>query len=149
MKRLILILASVLSLAVFAQTTDKAVLTTPLNRNWFVQTGIDIALQKPYSYEFADAFKEGLSWGIDAALGRWFTPEIGLRARLNWENGIPMFGWNKANWRAPFYEPGRNMKRGGYIIGNGDVLFDIHNIFFHDVSCIDIVITFWKFRNID
>lgn len=130
MKRLILILLTILSLTGYAQTSDNAVLTTPLKRNWFVQTGIDISLQKPYSYEFADAFKEGASWGLDVALGRWFTPEIGLRARLNWENGIPLFGWNKANWIAPFYEPGKNMKRGGYLIGNGDVLFDVHNIFF-------------------
>ena len=132
MKRLILTLFSVLALAVYgsAQTTDNAVLTTPLNRNWYVQTGIDISLQKPYSYEFSEAFKEGASWGLNVALGRWFTPEIGLRVRLNWENGIPLFGWNKANWIAPFYEPGKNMKRGGYLIGNGDVQFDIHNIFF-------------------
>jgi hypothetical protein len=132
MKRLILISLSVLGLAVYgsAQTTDKAVLTTPLKKNWYVQTGIDISLQKPYTYEFAESFKEGSSWGLDVALGRWFTPEIGLRVRLNWENGIPLFGWNKANWIAPFYEPGRNMKRGGYLVGNGDVQFDIHNIFF-------------------
>lgn len=132
MKRLILTLFSVLGFAVCgnAQATDKAVLTTPLKWNWYVQTGLDISLQKPYSYEFSDAFKEGAAWGLGASLGRWFTPEIGLRVRLNWQNGIPLFGWNKANWIAPFYEPGKNMKRGGYIIGNGDVQFDIHNIFF-------------------
>lgn len=132
MKRLIQTLFFVMGLAVCgnAQTTDNAVLTTPLNRNWYVQTGIDISLQKPYTYEFSDAFKEGFSWGVDVALGRWFTPEIGVRVKLNWENGIPLFGWNKANWLAPFYEPGTNMKRCGYLVGNGDLLFDIHNIFF-------------------
>lgn len=132
MKRLILTLFFALALAMYvsAQATDNAVLTTPLNRNWYVQTGIDISLQKPYSYEFSDAFKEGASWGLNVALGRWFTPEIGLRVRLNWENGIPLFGWNKANWIAPFYEPGKNMKRGGYLVGSGDVQFDVHNIFF-------------------
>lgn len=132
MKRLILLLlpALAISLSGNAQTTDNAVLATPLSKNWYVQTGIDISLQKPYSYEFSDAFKEGTSWGLDVAIGRWFTPEIGLRVKLNWENGIPLFGWNKANWIAPFYEPGRNMKRGGYLIGGGDLQFDIHNIFF-------------------
>lgn len=133
MKRLILTLISVLllsSLCGLAQTTDRAVLRPPLRQNWYVQTGIDITLQKPYSYEFADAFKEGFSWGLDAALGRWFTPEIGLRGRFNWENGIPLFGWNKANWLAPFYEPGKNMRRGGYLVVSGDVQFDVHNIFF-------------------
>ena len=119
MKRLILTLFSVLGFAVCgnAQATDNAVLTAPLKWNWYVQTGLDISLQKPYSYEFSDAFKEGAAWGLGASLGRWFTPEIGLRVRLNWQNGIPLFGWNKANWIAPFYDPGKNMKRGGYIVG--------------------------------
>lgn len=132
MKRTILTLLAFLALSLggYAQTTDNSVLTTPLKKNWFVQTGIDISLQKPYSYEFAESFKEGASWGLEAVIGRWFTPEIGLRVRLNWQNGIPLFGWNKANWIAPFYDPGRNMKRGGYMVGNADVQFDIHNIFF-------------------
>ena len=130
MKRLIVILLHVWGLTVYAQTADNAVLMAPLSRNWFVQTGIDISLQKPYDYEFSDAFKDGSSWGLNVALGRWFTPEIGLRVRLNWENGIPLFGWNKADWIAPFYEPGKNMKRGGYLVACGDVQFDIHNIFF-------------------
>lgn len=132
MKRLILILYAVLGVYAcgYAQKTDKAVLTTKLNKNWYVQTGIDISLQKPYSYEFSETFKEGSSWGLDVALGRWFTPEVGMRVKLNWENGIPLFERNKANWLAPFYKPGENMKRGGYLIGNGDVQFDVHNIFF-------------------
>lgn len=130
MKRLIVILFHVWTLTAYAQKPDNAVLMAPLNRNWFVQTGIDISLQKPYDYEFSDAFKNGSSWGLNVALGRWFTPEIGLRVRLNWENGIPLFGWNKADWIAPFFEPGKNMKRGGYLVGNGDLQFDIHNIFF-------------------
>ena len=52
MKRLILTLISVLllsSLCGLAQTTDRAVLRPSLRRNWYVQTGIDISLQKPYS----------------------------------------------------------------------------------------------------
>ena len=46
MKRQILLLFSVLGIAVCgnAQTTDNAVLTTPLKHNWYVQTGIDITL---------------------------------------------------------------------------------------------------------
>ena len=132
MKRTILTLLAVLAFLVngYAQSTDHAVLTAPLKKNWYVQTGLDISLQKPYSYEFAESFKNGASWGLTGMIGRWFTPEIGLRMRLNWQNGIPLFGWNKADWLAPFFEPGRNMKRGGYLVLNGDVQFDIHNIFF-------------------
>ena len=114
----------------YAESSDNAVLTTPLKKNWYVQTGLDISLQKPYTYEFAESFKNGASWGLTGMIGRWFTPEVGLRVRLNWQNGIPLFGWNRADWIAPFYEPGRNMKRGGYLVGSGDVQLDVHNIFF-------------------
>ena len=131
MKRLIFIFCALTYTIIgYAQTTEKTVLTTTLKKNWFIQTGIDISLQKPYNHEFSDAFKEGSSWGVDAAFGRWFTPEIGVRAKVNWENGIPLFQKNKANWLAPFYEPGKNMERGGYLTGNADVQFDVHNLFF-------------------
>ena len=98
--------------------------------NWYLDAGIDFSLQKPYSYEFSDSYENGRSWGVNAAVGRWFTPEIGTRFKLNWENGIPLFGKNKANWLGPFFEPGKNMERGGYLVVTGDIQFDFHNIFF-------------------
>lgn len=114
--------------------------STPFRNNWNLQFGLDMNLQHPHNYEFSESIKKGRSFGIQAAVGHWFTPEIGLRARLNWENGIPFFGKNRAEWLAPFTRPdengnvvdnrGINMKRGGYVVMNGDVMFDVHNIFF-------------------
>lgn len=103
----------------------KMVQKEPVWKNWFVQMGGDMTLQNPYGYPFGDTFKEGCSLGVDMALGRWFTPEIGLRAKLNWENGLID---TKANWLAPFYQPGENHRKGGYVCLVGDILLDVHNI---------------------
>lgn len=108
------------------QGTDESIVQKePVWKNWFLQLGGDMTLQNPYGYPFEDTFKEGRSLGVDVALGRWFTPEIGLRAKLNWENGLID---TKANWLAPFNQPGENHRKGGYICLVGDILLDVHNI---------------------
>ncbi|MCR4918338.1 MAG: hypothetical protein K5928_00775 [Prevotella sp.] len=97
--------------------------------NWFVQFGLDMSLQKPYGYDFADVFPNGKTFGVDVAVGKWFTPVLGIRGRLNWENGIRLFENDQANWLAPFYEPGVNMDRGGYMAFFGDIMFSVHGLF--------------------
>ena len=96
--------------------------------NWFVQVGADMTLQNPYGYDFSKVFPNGKSFGVDAAVGKWFTPEIGLRAKVNWENGIGAFENSHLTWLAPFDCPGMNMEKGGYLSVVGDILFDAHNI---------------------
>ncbi len=96
--------------------------------NWFVQFGLDMSLQKPYGYDFSDVFPNGKTFGIDVAVGKWFTPVLGIRGRLNWENGIKLFENDHANWLAPFYEPGVNMDRGGYVAFYGDIMFNLHSL---------------------
>ena len=73
--------------------------------NWYLQTGLDMSLQNPYGYSFSDVFPNGKTFGVDVALGKWFTPEVGVRAKVNWENGIGLFRNDHANWLAPFYKP--------------------------------------------
>ncbi len=96
-----------------------------LRNDWFVQVGLDAALQNPYGYHFGDVLQNGVSMGLDAAAGRWFTPELGMRAKVNWENGLID---SKADWLAPFHQPGVNHSRGGYFSFVGDVQLDVHNI---------------------
>lgn len=108
----------------------KAVVVNSFWSNWYVQAGLDMSLQNPYGYNFSHVFPNGKTFGLNAAAGRWFTPEIGLRARVNWENGIPLFENKHASWLAPFHENGVNMDRGGYMSVVGDIQFDIHNLFF-------------------
>lgn len=97
-------------------------------KNWYVQAGLDMSLQDPYGYSFGDVFPNGKTFGVDVALGRWFTPEIGVRGKFNWENGIGLFENHHAEWLAPFHEVGVNMDRGGYYSLTADIMFDLHNI---------------------
>ena len=61
--------------------------------------------------------------------GRGARPEIGVRGKFNWENGIGLFRNDHANWLAPFGRPGENMDRGGYIALYGDMLLNLTNVF--------------------
>ena len=97
--------------------------------NWYVQAGLDMSLQNPCGYNFTKVFPNGKTFGVNAAVGRWFTPGLGLRGKVNWENGIPLFENGHANWLAPFDQPGVHMDRGGNLTLLGDVQFDIHNLF--------------------
>lgn len=97
--------------------------------NWYVQAGLDMSLQNPYGHDFSKVFPNGKTFGVDIAVGRWFTPELGLRLKLNWENSIPLFENGHADWLAPFYQPGVNMDKGGYVTVVGDIQFDLHNLF--------------------
>ncbi|MCH5310125.1 MAG: hypothetical protein J1E58_09715 [Prevotella sp.] len=95
--------------------------------DWFFQMGLDMSLQNPYGYNFAHVFPNGKTFGLDLAVGKWFTPQIGLRGKLNWENALPLLKNGHANWVAPFYQPGVNWDKGGYVALYGDVLLNMHN----------------------
>lgn len=97
--------------------------------DWYVQMGLDMSLQNPYGYNFAHVFPNGKTFGVDVALGKWFSPQVGLRGKLNWENGLPLLENGHANWVAPFYQPGVNRDKGGYLALYGDVLLNLHNFF--------------------
>lgn len=130
MKRTILALAmlAVCFAKPFAQVAQHGVAMEPFGSNWYTQLGLDMSLQCPYNHNFSKVFPNGKSFGVDAALGRWFTPELGLRVKMNWENGIPLFENGHANWLAPFNKPGVNMDKGGYASFVGDVQIDLHNL---------------------
>ena len=95
--------------------------------DWFVQAGLDMTLQVPYGYNLEGVFPNGKTFGLDVALGKWFSPQIGLRGKLNWENRLPLLENGHANWVAPFYEPGVNRRRGGYVALYGDVLIGVQD----------------------
>lgn len=97
--------------------------------NWFVQMGLDMTLQNPYGYDFAKVFPNGKTFGLDVAVGKWFTHQVGVRGKFNWENKLPLLENGHANWLAPFYEPGENRRKGGYIVVYGDALLNMHNLF--------------------
>ena len=88
-----------------------------------------MTLQNPYGYDFSKVLPNGKSFGLDLAVGRWFTHQVGFRLKFNWENKLPLLENGHANWLAPFYEPGENRRKGGYIAQYGDLLLNMHNLF--------------------
>ena len=98
-------------------------------KGWYVQMGLDMTLQNPYGYDFSKVFPNGKSFGLDIAVGKWFSHQVGGRGKFNWENKLPLLKNDHANWLAPFYEPGENRRKGGYIAVYGDALFNLHNLF--------------------
>ena len=97
--------------------------------NWFVQMGLDMTLQNPYGYDFSKVFPNGKTFGVDLAVGKWFSHQVGVRGKFNWENKLPLLENDHANWLAPFEQPGVNREKGGYIAVYGDVLLNLHNFF--------------------
>lgn len=108
--------------------TKSGGVSSSIKKNWYLQMGLDMTLQNPYGYDFSEVFPNGKTFGVNGAMGHWFTPEIGLRAKVNWENGIGLFRNNHATWLAPVDRPGVNMEKGGYMSVVGDVQLDIHNL---------------------
>lgn len=101
--------------------------TNPFWDNWFLQFGADMTLQNPYGYDFSKVFPNGKSYGVDVAIGKWFTPEIGMRGKVNWENGL--IKNNHVAWLAPFGENGINHHKGGYIATSADLLISLKGLF--------------------
>ena len=93
--------------------------------NWFVQFGADMTVQKPHGHAFKDALSKGTSFGVDVAVGKWFTREVALRGKLCWDNGIID---SNAEWLAPFDQPGVNHDKGGFLSFVGDAMLDLHNV---------------------
>ena len=138
MKRKILLIIALLGLVeaqgqVFEQmdscSRENVVVADGFWQNCFVQMGLDMTLQNPYGYDFSKVFPNGKSFGLDLAVGKWFSHQVGGRFKFNWENKLPLLENDHANWLAPFYEPGENRRKGGYIAVYGDALFNLHNLF--------------------
>lgn len=128
MKHFLIILCTLAcSLGVNAQ--DQKVLTGTLWDNWFVQAGLDMSLQNPYGCDFSEVFPKGKTFGVDVALGKWFTPHVALRGKVNWENGLSIFKNKHLEWIGPADDPQSNMDKGGYAVFCVDVPISVKNIF--------------------
>ena len=126
MKILLSLILLIVMLPVFPQTD--IVVTKGFGENWYGQVGMDMSLQNPYGYDFSKVFPNGKTFGINVGAGKWFSPQMGLRVKLNWENGIKLLENCHANWLAPFHQPGENMRKGGYIALYGDVMLNLHTL---------------------
>lgn len=128
MRTLFLAFALVVGLGAKAQASENVVVADGFWKNWFVQMGLDMTLQNPYGYDFKDVFPNGKSFGLDVAVGKWFSHQAGVRGKFNWENKLPLLENDHANWLAPFDQPGENRRKGGYIAMYFDALLNMHNL---------------------
>ena len=130
MKKLIAVLAFAgLSLSGFAQdatpTEKYSVSTNSFWSNWFVQAGIDWNAwysNEEHGQNFATSpFKKFRSNpGVAVAIGKWFTPGIGLRTKLQ---GI----WGKQVYDMATGEQGKFNK---YWLLNEHIMFNVSNLLY-------------------
>ena len=105
---------------------DRSVLSNGIWDNWFVQAGMDMSLMNPYGCNFGKVIPKGMTFGLNGALGKWFTPEYGLRGRVQWENGlIPN---NSVEWVPPVEDPRQNYKKGGLATIAIDAMLNLTNV---------------------
>ena len=97
--------------------------------NWFVQAGLDMTLQNPYGCNFSQVFPKGKTFGLDVALGKWFSPHVAVRGKVNWENGLPLFENKHLEWVGPAEDPTSNIDEGGIVILSVDCPVSVKNIF--------------------
>lgn len=131
MKKFMIALAFA-SLGTVAVNAQKTVALNPFWNNWFVQVGVDMSLANPAytSHWGGEVFPNGKSFGVDLAIGKWFSPEIALRGKVQWENGIIDSDHQNRN------RPDRNKglkwvpshDGGGYAQVSADALINLSNI---------------------
>lgn len=142
MKTYILLLSTLLPLSLMADDCDSftavqvegneeprssnAVVENSFWDNWYLQFGADMNLLFPEGHNMKDVFPNGKSFGINAAIGKWFSPEFGGRFKLTWNNGI--LPNNHNTWLAPYGDAGQNHREGGFVTFLGDIQFDLHNL---------------------
>lgn len=110
-----------------ATARSRGVLTNGIWDNWFVQVGTDMSLLNPYGCDFSKVIPKGMVFGLNGAMGKWFTPEYGLKVRVQWDNGlIPN---NGVEWVPPVDDPKQNYKKGGLATVALDAMLNLTNAF--------------------
>ena len=144
MKKLMMVLAfaGLASVAANAQcdefatpSTDKySVATNSFWANWYIQVGVDANVVSRYGWGslLKKDWHDGRTYGFDFAVGKWFTPVIGTRLKLNWENGAFYHAFRHGN--DGVLAPGRvwetaNPHKGGYAALMFDTQFNLSNMF--------------------
>ncbi len=128
---LLLVIVSLLNTDVtFAQedvpVDSNAIVTNSFWDNWYGQVGVDMNLLFPEGHNMMDVFPNGKSFGVNVAVGKWFSPEFGGRFKVTWNNGIFKNDYN--TWLKPYGVPGENHRKGGFMTFIGDIQLNMHNL---------------------
>ena len=108
-------------------TTNKySVATNSFWANWYVQAGIDANVVSSLGYGslLKKDWHEGRTYGFDFAIGKWFTPGIGTRLKLNWENGAFYHAFRNQDHVWETADP----HKGGYAQLYFDTQFNLSNL---------------------
>lgn len=127
---LIIILGNIFCVLTIAGQKDNAapnaIVTNSFWDNWYGQVGADMNLLFPSGHSVKDVFPNGKSFGVNVAVGKWFSPEFGGRFKVVWNNGILPNDHN--TWLAPYGVPGENHRKGGFLNFIWDVQVNMHNL---------------------
>ena len=105
---------------------DKATAINSFWDNWFVQAGLGMSLINPYKTDIINVFPNGKTFGINLGVGKWFTPEVGVRGGFNWQNGI--ITNHHASYLAANDAPNGELDKRGFIALYADMFFNLHHI---------------------
>ena len=105
---------------------SEAIVTNSFWDNWYAQIGVDMSLLFPSHHSIKDVFPNGKSFGVNVAVGKWFSPEFGGRFKVVWNNGV--LPNNHNTWLAPYGVPGENHRHGGFLNFIWDVQVNMHNL---------------------
>ncbi len=116
-----------------AQTTQietpskYTVATNSFWSNWYIQAGVDMSVIDVYNNGealFSGEWHNNRTYGVNLAVGKWFTPGLGLRLKLNWQNGQFAHAFRNTDHitDTPDFE------KGGYAALYGDVQFNLSNL---------------------
>lgn len=94
--------------------------------NWFVQAGFGMSLHNPYGTNFANVFPNGSTVGINLGLGKWFTPDVGIRGGINWQNGLIIN--HHASYLIPKDDTEGDPSKHGVVSVYADMFFNLHNL---------------------
>ena len=115
-------------------TSKYSVATNSFWSNWYIQVGVDATVQNPYGANFLnDMWHDGRTYGLDLAIGKWFTPGIGVRLKGNWENGAFPHAFRNQDHlkgrsnKGALFVP--DCEKGGAISLYFDTQFNLSNLF--------------------
>ena len=105
---------------------SNAVVSNSFWDNWYGQLGVDMNLLFPEGHNMVNVFPNGKSFGVNVAVGKWFSPEFGGRFKVTWNNGILENDHN--TWLNPYGVSGENHRKGGFMTFIGDIQLNLHNL---------------------
>lgn len=103
-----------------------------IREGWFAEAGLDMTLYNVYNRDFSEAFSKGRTQGLTIGIGKRFSPEVSLRVRANWENGLSFMGNPKLEWISPINPAthlSTNVDNGGCLFTYLDVMVSLSALF--------------------